>query len=228
MDETKPEPSRRDAAKAERRRRIMDAAASLVRERGFDSVSMVDIARRAGVSPATPYNLFQTKTAIFQQLYDLDLQDFQERLAKRAAPDALVRIFTAIELVGVMYRQDSEFYRAMWSSGAIEGEHLDADVRGSRLTMWRDMVAQAVATGCLRADVDPDLLAVTLWQLMRGVFLDWLSGAISARRFAQEVSFGFALMALGYATASTASDLRQRVEALGRELAEARRCEDPA
>ena len=58
MDARTPALSRREAGKADRRRRIVEAAAALVREAGLEGVSMVQIAEAAGVVPATLYNLF--------------------------------------------------------------------------------------------------------------------------------------------------------------------------
>ena len=73
MDAGSPPESRREIGKAERRRRIIAAAGALLRESGLDAVSMAQIAERAEVSPATLYNLFQTKGAIFRQVFDVDL-----------------------------------------------------------------------------------------------------------------------------------------------------------
>ncbi|WP_418654973.1 TetR/AcrR family transcriptional regulator, partial [Acinetobacter baumannii] len=49
-------------AREARRRNIVDAAHELVRETGGAGFSMLDLARRAGVSPATPYNLLGSKS----------------------------------------------------------------------------------------------------------------------------------------------------------------------
>ena len=70
--------TRREQGKAERRARIIEAATALLRESGFDAVSMLQIAERADVSPATVYNLFQTKAAILQQVFDQDLRDYEQ------------------------------------------------------------------------------------------------------------------------------------------------------
>ena len=56
--------SRREAGKAERRRLIISAARDLIRETGNAGLSMRGLAARAGVSLATPYNLFGSKRAI--------------------------------------------------------------------------------------------------------------------------------------------------------------------
>src|SRR5690348_10668700 len=124
MDAQLPKTPRREIGKAERRHRIIEAAATLLRESGIDAVSMTQIAERARVSPATLYNLFQTKAAIFRQVFDLDLQAFQQQLARVPARDAIENIFAAIELAVTLYRRDPEFYRAMARAGGKDAEGL--------------------------------------------------------------------------------------------------------
>ena len=55
---------RREAGKTERRQRIIRAARQLIRQTGNAGLSMRALAVRAGVSLATPYNLFGSKRAI--------------------------------------------------------------------------------------------------------------------------------------------------------------------
>ena len=55
------EQSLRDRKKAQTRERLADVAAELFAERGYDAVSMVDVARAADVSDQTVYNYFNAK-----------------------------------------------------------------------------------------------------------------------------------------------------------------------
>ncbi len=215
--------SRREAAKAERRGRIVDAAASLVREQGFGAVSMVQIAERAAVSPGTLYNLFQTKGAIFRQVFDLDLREYERLLSSAPAQDSLDRMFVAIELAASLYRDDPDFYRAMAHVGDDDTDGLGSAIAEPRTAFWQAQVAGAVLSGSLRPDADPNVLGVALTQLMRGVFLEWAGRVISADRLAKETAFGFAMVLLAYAADDEAPSLRQRLAGLQTELAQSRR-----
>src|ERR1041384_3268768 len=53
---------------AERRREILDAAALVFGERGFESATLALVAERAGVSPGTGQHSFGTKTALFPEV----------------------------------------------------------------------------------------------------------------------------------------------------------------
>lgn len=223
-----PPTSRREEAKNERRRRIVEAAASLVREQGFDAVSMVQIAERAEVSPGTLYNLFQTKNAIFRQVFDLDLREYERLLSQAPARDPLDRMFVAIELAASLYRADPDFYRTMARANGDGPDGLGSAIAEPRTAFWQTQVAEAVLQGRLRPDTNADVLGVALTQLMRGVFLEWAGRVISADRLAKEVAFGFAMALLAYATEEEAPSLRRRLGILQVTLAETSRADREA
>lgn len=50
------------------RRAILDAAYELILEHGYNATSMRQIAQRAGLAPASIYNHFDSKEAIFRQI----------------------------------------------------------------------------------------------------------------------------------------------------------------
>lgn len=62
-------PGRREQRYQETRARIVDAAADLFAERGFDAVSVVEIAKRAGVVEKTVFNHFPVKEGL---VFDAD------------------------------------------------------------------------------------------------------------------------------------------------------------
>ena len=209
MLETTAPTTRRELSKAERRSRIVEAAASLLRESGIDSVSMLQIAERAGVSPATVYNLFQTKAAVFQQVFDRDLSEYERLVEAAPAGDALDRIFKAIDIAATLYRRDRGFLprHGAGSSrlGAVSGHRRAPDRILAR------MVAAARAKGRLGPEADAHILGVTLTQILRGAFSEWAGGVISAERLAAEASYGFALALRAYAAGDVAADLTKRL-----------------
>jgi AcrR family transcriptional regulator len=64
-----PKQGARERRRQETRVRIVDAAAELFAERGFDSVSVMEIARRAGVVEKTVFNHFPVKEGL---VFDAD------------------------------------------------------------------------------------------------------------------------------------------------------------
>lgn len=79
------EPGLRARKKEQTRRAISEAAAQLFTERGFDAVTVAEIARAADVSEGTVFNYFPTKEDLFydqMELFESALLD-----ALRARPD---------------------------------------------------------------------------------------------------------------------------------------------
>jgi len=62
-------PGKRELKRQETRERIVDAATDLFAERGFDAVSVMEIARRAGVVEKTVFNHFPVKEGL---VFDAD------------------------------------------------------------------------------------------------------------------------------------------------------------
>jgi len=203
--------SRRETAKAERRQRIVEAAGALVREQGYDAVSMVQIAERAEVSPATLYNLFQTKSAIFQRVFDLDLEDYLHQLAGMPVSGALERLYAAIDLAAQRCSNDPDFYRAMTRAGDSRNDGLGLAIGRPRRAFWRAEVETAIKEGYLRAETDADLLSRTLARFMRSVFLEWSAHLIPAKQLPKEAAYGFTLALLPYSTRKSGPALKSRL-----------------
>ncbi|MBU6371551.1 MAG: TetR/AcrR family transcriptional regulator [Alphaproteobacteria bacterium] len=209
--------SRRELGKAERRRRIVDAAAALARATSVDAVSMVEIAERADVSPATLYNLFKTKDAILREVYDEDLAAYQRDVEAAPAANALDRIFVAMDLAAALYQREPVFYRNMARAGSPTLE-MRAAIDEPRAAYWQSRVAAAVAEKRLRATADPEQLGAALAHLFRGAYLDWTAHVITALRMAAEQRYGAALMLLAFAAPAERAGLEARIDAAMKEL----------
>lgn len=189
---------------------------------------MVQIAERAGVVPTTLYNLFQTKEAIFRQVFDRDLEMFQRKVEQAPAKDALDRIFVAIEIAAAIYEKDPQFYRAMSHAPRARIERLSVGITKPRIAFYQAQVAAAIAAGRLRPDTDARLLGITLCELMAGVFFEWAVEAITPQRLEAEASFGFAMLLRGFVAPEAASQLNVRFEASRRILLTTERRADVA
>lgn len=85
-----------------RRRAIMDAAAELFQQSGFERTSMADICQRVGYSKATLYNYFQSKDDLFFEVVAEATE--AEFLATHDALDASMDdIAMALERFGRQY-----------------------------------------------------------------------------------------------------------------------------
>jgi AcrR family transcriptional regulator len=203
--------SRREAGKAERRRQIIQAARDLIRETGNAGLSMRGLAARAGVSLATPYNLFGSKRAIVVAVLQ-DVREFQERFATLQIADPLERIFAALDLSIDFYVGDPDFYRTLWAavfdiSDGVRGEILNP----KRNAFWQSLVDDAARAGVVTGDIDTRWLLRQMEALLRSMMYDWAVGGLAAGRLAPATRHGYALILLGAAAPEWRGPLKVRV-----------------
>lgn len=204
--------TRREQAKAERRQRIVDAATCLLREVGYDAISMNQVAERAGVSPKTLYNLFESKAVIFRQVFDNDLSDFRTLIEKRTKEAGLERVFVAIQKASHLYRQDPNFYMAMARINDDASDGMNSAITLPRHSFWRAQFEAAAEKGELLPESDVALISASVSNLITGAFLDWAAGRTSARQFARTGTFGVASLLLPHSTGSASEMVRERIE----------------
>jgi AcrR family transcriptional regulator len=214
--ETLDEQGRRERGKTVRRSRIVRAARDLIRETGSTDLSMRMIAKRAGVSLTTPYNLFGSKRAVVLAVFE-DERDFAARFAKLRAPNALDRIFDAHALATGYFTKDPGFYRTLWRALLdSQGEDVTGLATPERLKRnkdaWRALIEQAQAEGLLDREVSPDLLEQTLCCFANGAMLSWAMGALPTQDLLAATSLGYALTLRGAATPAGALALRARID----------------
>lgn len=209
------ETGRRAQAKEERRSRIVRAARDLIRETGDTDLSMRMIAKRAGVSLTTPYNLFGSKRAVVLAVFE-DERDFVVRFGRLQAANALDRIFDAHDLGMRYFIEDPDFYRTLWkallntqgadSTGLATPERLER----SRAA-WRALLEAAQDEGLLEPAISADLLERSLSSFANGTMLSWAMGAVSTEALGPTTALGYALALRGAATAAGAALLQARI-----------------
>jgi AcrR family transcriptional regulator len=85
----------RERQKADRTRRILEAASSLFRAQGYDAVRIEDIAAAAEVSAGTCYNYFSTKGDLLLAIVSMEVEEVVEvgaRGGRGPPPDVARRL----------------------------------------------------------------------------------------------------------------------------------------
>lgn len=218
----------REESKAERRRAIVRAARALMQETGQAGFSMRALAERAGVSIATPYNLFGSKQAVMYAVLDSDLAQYQEQL-ERLDADEIDVFFHAVSLAATLYSAEPGFYRAVlfavYNDGGTE---FRAMFGGPRHAMWRRLVTDARAAGLLESDVDTNAFAIHLGHILFGCIIEWVNGLITLEEMELRGHYGFAIALRGMATAGAATRLRGKTLAAQKRLRALRRQQSKA
>jgi len=202
---------RREAGKTERRQRIIRAARQLIRETGNAGLSMRALAVRAGVSLATPYNLFGSKRAIVLAVLE-DVREFQQRFSSVQSVDPLERIFTAVDIAMDFYLADPPFYKTLWAAVFDTSDEVRNDIfNPERNAFWQGLVDNAAAAGVLMPALDRALLGRHLDSLFRAVMLDWVVGDIRPEALAATARMGYALILKGACSPEWRGPLQARI-----------------
>lgn len=210
---------RREAAKAERRQRIVRAARELISETGDAGLSMRALAARAGVSLATPYNLFGSKGAILLAVLE-DIRGFGAQFSRYAGLTPLDRVLKAAEIAVSYYEQDPDFYRVLWNSilRATAAEERRIIFNPKRTAFWIGLLDVAKAEDWLLDDIDTGVMMANLDYIFRSVMLHWINGELDLRGLQPGVGYGFALALRGAATDAGQALMLERALAFQRDL----------
>lgn len=207
-----PPMSRREAGKSERRHRIIQAAHELIRETGNAGLSMRALAARAGVSLATPYNLFGSKRAIIWAVLD-DVREYQDRFAKLRTADPIDRIFAALELALDFYKNDPKFYKTLWAAAYDVEDEVRADIfNPQRNAFWTKLLADACEAGALTKTVPVDLLFMQFDFIGRSAMFGWVAGDIPQSKLTPTVVCGVSMLLLSVAAPRWRKGLQARLE----------------
>lgn len=194
---------RREAGKAERRARIIQAARDLLRETGAADLSMRALALRAGVSQATPYNLFGSKRALLVSVLE-DIRDFGKFFAGSAGLPPLERILHAAALAVGYYERDPDFYRVLWRTilGSDAPDDRSAIFNPKRDAFWLQLLQDAADTGHLRPGIGAPALLHALDAAFRGTMLDWVIGELPTADLQRRIGLAYVLVLRGAASVS--------------------------
>jgi AcrR family transcriptional regulator len=142
------------------RDRILEASRELFSERGID-VTMRDIARAAGVGPATLYRRFPTKQLLVDAAFADELRTCSGIVERGAAdPDPWRGFCYVIEQIGVLNARNHGFVDAFTRANPQVDSF--AAHRSSLLHVLAGLAQRAQASGGLRPDFVMDDLVLIL------------------------------------------------------------------
>ncbi len=156
----------------EKRIRILNAAVQLFTTRDYHQVLMEHVAEKAGVGKGTVYCYFKTKEDLFLELVTLAVDRASEVIREGIAYPAPVtkRLRRAVAMTLEYFRKNEAFYSILYHDKVFrfcrEREGLDkkrAELRG----FFIQLLAEGIAEGSIRSDIEPAFAAVILMTSMR-------------------------------------------------------------
>jgi AcrR family transcriptional regulator len=155
------------------RRALIDTALAIVTEEGAWNFTLREVARRAGVSHAAPYNHFEDKSALLAEVAALGFQSLREALEAaareqpRSARQALARVGAAYVRFGA---EHPAHYRLMFGAELADKERYPAlqEASDAAFGVLTGVLERGQASGQVRRDPVLDQ-ALAAWSLVHGL-----------------------------------------------------------
>jgi AcrR family transcriptional regulator len=183
----------RERKKQQTRQTIRDAAMRLFLERGFDQVSVAEIARAADVSEATVFNYFPTKEDLVYERMDAFEQELLAAVRERPEGESALRTFVRFILdrsdsaaTGDGRRRVAELTRLTTASPSLRARERQV------VAKYTDALAALLAeeTGAAPDDIAPRIAAEAMMAFHRSL-IDFARGRALSRTssasFASEI-----------------------------------------
>jgi AcrR family transcriptional regulator len=165
--------SLRERQKEKRHQAIIDAALSLIKEKGYSATSIEEIAGKAEVGVGTVYNYFHTKADIIVELYRRDVEGSLSR-GKKLMSDPYqdckqkVGEILAMYAAGYYANRDKsllkEMYSVIMSEQALASQEL-IQLDSLLIEQLAGFLVEAQNRGQIRNSVDPADAAYVLFSL---------------------------------------------------------------
>lgn len=167
---------RRAREKEELKERILDAARELFVERGYEAVTMRQIAEAIEYSPTAIYLHFEDKLALVRSLCDRDFSALGKRFQKIATiADPIERLRRSGQAYAEFALKNPQQYRYMFLTPHPPIDPAESEIdrdnpREDAYAFLRWTVAEAISAGRFRPGLDdPELVSQIVWAGVHGI-----------------------------------------------------------
>ena len=168
--------------KADRNRRILEAATSLFRDAGYDSARIEDIAERAEVSVGTLYNYYQNKGDILLAAVTMEVEEVLEA-GRRIVANPPPTVAAALQALIEQYYDHSLVYlsKEMWRTAmAISIQQPDTPLSRRYTDLDRQLCQQVIdlvkalqARGMVHPAVDVKAIGEVIFSNLNMMFMEF-------------------------------------------------------
>lgn len=186
-----------------RRQRILEAARAIIIDQGIDGLTTRGLAKAAGVTAPTLYNLIGGKEEILRTMISQGVEKVWARLNFESLESPLDMAERIIEQAAQVVDDDADYFRAMIlgadriiGSYTAQGDLVStASVAGQRsIEMAATACAAAISQGLLRGNLPAAELGQQMFICYRGPVRDWAYGLISREETKRRTMRGFYLV----------------------------------
>jgi AcrR family transcriptional regulator len=207
--------------KAERRARILASARRLIAERGFDGLTMRELAAASRVSVPTLYNLFGGKHALLVGELEETFTRVDASMRAARGDGFAERMVAGCEAANDDLLSVPRYSRALihLTLTSPETEGMRRDINQRYVASMADVLRKGQAAGEIADFVDAEAVAARAYAHYIATMIQWAVGDLDDAEFRAATVLGPCLMLLGIARGAAARGLEGRVRELQKALA---------
>ena len=186
-----------------RRQRILQAARMIIIDKGIDGLTTRGLAKAAGVTAPTLYNLIGGKEEIVRLMISQEVEAVWARLEFETLDTPIEMAEQIIEQATKMVDEDADYFRAVvigtdrilgsfTAAGDLTSIHSTAGQRS--IEMAATACRAAISQGLLRGNLSAAELGQQMFICYRGPMRDWAYGLISQEEAKRRMMRGFYLV----------------------------------
>jgi len=165
--------NRREVSKTGTRRRILGVARKLFAQKGMEHCTIRDIAKKAGVSPASVVVHFKSKTGLLEDALNSDIENTLSELTASMPedPELLDRLMGLAKGFFRLYDKNRNLYRALIRNTLFEPatETPTLSKQSERYIQFLSrLIEEGKTCGMISADVDTTVAAASVFSLYLG------------------------------------------------------------
>lgn len=183
-----------------RRRRILDAARSILAESGYDKFSIRILAARSCVTAPTIYHLIGGKAEVINVLVQEMATSINSAQIFKPSIDPITSVGVMMQRIASFIAEDESYYRELLIAWEIQQRFENFEPSGTSGLSLRSIstvVDAAKEASLLRDDVDLQFLRLHIWNCYRIARHDWVHDRIDLARFPHQASSGMLHCLLG-------------------------------
>ncbi len=182
--------SRREMSKASRRDAIFEAARDLIRDAG-SGASAEHIARRAGVSTATLYNLVGPRNRLLGGLLSHLFAGLSEHLRAFESGDPLTYAEQVVTHSVALFCEDPMLWRrVIHEASGSYAAHVAPYIESQPIDLMIGAIRRAKAAGQLPLAIDADAAALQVYASYNGALFLWAGGGFTDQDFLNQARSG--------------------------------------
>ncbi len=190
----------------ERRERILSAAREIISTRGFERLTMRNLAQASGVTVPTVYNLIGSRKQVLFAVVEEQMRHFGANLTRQVGDVIAIVDANAHELLRM-----PRYYRALLPLLLTSDAAQPARRRAAQMirTQLRTALGELAEEGEIESWVDLDALQKRIQSHIEMTSLQWSLGGIPDERLRDITAYEAALLLLGVTRGKTRATLEQ-------------------